>query len=69
MASGPSQKLRIVAVGDDLGFDLPPDIIERHQLRQGDDVHFRRDATGVHLIFKRPGSAAARAQNAPRDTD
>ncbi len=60
--------LRIVAVGDELGFELPQDIIDRHHLREGDDVYFSWTANGLHLTFAPPISEPAQRDRGPRDS-
>ena len=52
MNSGHRGKVKIVAVGDELGFAFPQDIMERHQLRQGDTIGLSWDGSGLLLTLR-----------------
>ena len=48
-------KIEIIAVGNDLGFVLPKEIIDRHQLREGDEIGMSWDDGGLLLTMEPSG--------------
>ena len=56
-------KVKIVAVGDDLGLELPQEVIDRYQLQEDDDISLSWKDGEMILSFK-PTDAAS--DSAPR---
>ena len=48
-------KIKIVAVGDDLGFELPQEVIDRYQLREGDDIGLSWKDGELHSVVQARG--------------
>jgi antitoxin component of MazEF toxin-antitoxin module len=45
-------ELKIIELGDSLGFVFPEELISKHGLKEGDEVILTKDAQGFRLMFR-----------------